>query len=119
MIKPYNFDGAKFAKKYNLDPLKDYWDDGNGNIVCPSLPNLTDSDLLDCVTVWAPPTVHEFDLPVKAPDFLVATPKINPDPELVDEAIAEMKKGEGSEKSIALIVLSMAKYLEMKRSKLR
>jgi len=51
---------------------------------------------------------------------LVATPKINPDPELaLDEAIAEMKKGEGSEKSIALIVLSMAKYLEMKRSKLR
>jgi len=67
-----------------------------------------------------PETILAFDKPVKAPDFIVATPKINADPEAaLDEAIAETEKGDGSEKSIALIVLSLAKYLKAKRDKLK
>lgn len=113
-----NFDGYKFAKKYNLT-IADFRDDGKGVIVCPSLPNLTDADLLDCTL--DPPLNHiPFDKPIKAPDFIVATPSVHPDPEqALDEAIAETKKGAGSEKSIALIVLSVAKYLEAKRIKLK
>ena len=65
------------------------------------------------------PTAEVFHLPIIAPDFLVATPKINDDPEkALDEAIAEMEKGEG-EKSIALIALSLAKYLKSKKNKLK
>lgn len=57
---------------------------------------------------------------VIAPDFIVQTPPINPDPELaLDEAIAEMEKREGAEKSIALIALSLAKYLKSKKDKLK
>ena len=63
---------------------------------------------------------REFDRPVKAPDFIVATPPIKDDPELaLDEAIAEMEKGQGNPKSIALIALSMAKYLKSKKAKLK
>jgi len=116
---PPDFDGAKFAKKYSLDPLTDFYDDGHGNLACPSLPNLTETDLLDCI-VDPPSPFIEFDKPVAAPDFFVSTPKINDDPELaLDEAIAEMEKGEGTEKSIPLIVLSLAKYLASKKSKLK
>lgn len=50
MNKPADFDGVKFATKYGLDPMKDFYDDGNGNLICISLPNLTDADLLDCVS---------------------------------------------------------------------
>lgn len=54
-------------------------------------------------------TYHEFDKPVKTPDFIVATPRINPDPELaLDEAIAELE-----------IALSLAKYLKANRHKLK
>jgi len=67
-----------------------------------------------------PPPYQEFTKPVKAPDFIVSTPKINADPEAaLDEAIAEMEKGKGSEKSIALIALSLVKYLKSKKSKLK
>ncbi len=59
-----------------------------------------------------------FDKPVKAPDFIVATPPVNPDPEkALDEAIAEMEKGEGNPKSIALIALFMAKWAKAERVK--
>ena len=31
--KPASFDGAKFASRYKLDPFKDFYDDGLGNLV--------------------------------------------------------------------------------------
>lgn len=49
MIKiPIDFDGEKFAEKYALDPINDFWSDGEF-LHCPSLPDLTDDDLLDCL----------------------------------------------------------------------
>lgn len=44
---PNNFDGEKFKNKYSLQD-KDFWAN-NGTLFCPTLPNLTDADLLDCV----------------------------------------------------------------------
>ena len=44
---PYDFDGSAFETKYNLTRF-DFMVDGD-QLVCPSLPNLTDADLLDCV----------------------------------------------------------------------
>lgn len=115
--KPDNFDGIKFCKKYNLTVNDFYAEDGD--LICPSLPNLKDKDLQDCVTAYEKPTVHEFDLPIKAPDFVFTTPNVNENPELaLDEAIAEMENmenGEVSYKSIALISLSVAKYLKSKK----
>lgn len=118
-LKPEDFDGEKFAKKYNLDPFTDFRDDGKGNIICPSLPNLTDADLLDCI-VDPPSPFIKFDKPVLAPDFIVATPPINPDPEqaLLD-AIAEMEKGEGSPKSLYIMLGGVTKYLKSKKDKLK
>jgi len=80
---PLNFDGAKFAAKYNLNPLQDFSSDGKENLICPSLPSLTDADLLDCIAD-PPPNHVQFDKPIKAPagyfeDIFVASPKINPD----------------------------------------
>lgn len=99
-LKPLNFDGEKFAKKYNLDPFRDFYDDGKGDIICPSLPNLTNTDLLDCII--DPPR------------------QINDDPEkALDEAIAVMENSAESPKSIAFISLSIAKYLKSKRNKLK
>lgn len=67
-----------------------------------------------------PDNFIEFPKAVKAPDFIVSTPPINPDPEAaLDEAIAEMERGEGNPKSIALIALSLARYLKEKRGKLK
>lgn len=64
--------------------------------------------------------VTNFIYPISAPDFIVQTPKINSDPEkALDEAIAEMEKDKGSPKSVALIALSMAKYLKAKKTKLK
>jgi len=71
----------------------------------------------------APPSIPEpsavittFSEALTAPDFFVATPDINDDPEkALDEAIKEMEKGVGSPKSIALIALSMAKWAKMER----
>jgi len=49
---PMNFDGAKFAAKYSLDSLRDFRVE-DGALICPSLPDLTDADLLDCVVDFA------------------------------------------------------------------
>ena len=66
------------------------------------------------------PDFVEFDKPVQAPDFIVATPPIKDDPEeALLEAIAEMEKGQGNPKSVALIALSLAKYLKSKKNKLK
>jgi hypothetical protein len=67
-----------------------------------------------------PVTEITFSLPIVAPDFITMTPEINADPELaLEEAIAEMEKGEGKPKSIALIALSLAKYLKSKKDKIK
>jgi len=42
---PADFDGAKFAEKFNTD---DFWIEG-GQLVCPGLPDLTEADIADCV----------------------------------------------------------------------
>lgn len=81
-LKPHNFDGEKFAKKYNLDPFGDFYDDGKGNIICPSLPNLTDTDLLDCL--------------LDPPRSVKTT---------AEEAIAEVKKTENMEIQNLLVVI--------------
>lgn len=44
---PADFDGAKFTDKFDLD-IHDFHIDGD-QLSCPSLPNLTEADLLDCV----------------------------------------------------------------------
>ena len=57
-----------------------------------------------------PQTKQVFDLPVYAPDFIVQSPKPKADPlAALTEAIAEAAK---VDKSIALIVLDLVKYLE-------
>jgi hypothetical protein len=48
MKPPKDFDGARFAEKYSL-AKEDFHIDGNGDFQCPSLPNLKDNDLLDCL----------------------------------------------------------------------
>jgi len=56
MIKiPKNFDGAKFAKKFDLD-IDDFFAE-YGYLRCPSLPDLTADDLLDCLVT--PPSPAE------------------------------------------------------------
>lgn len=117
MNKPTNFDGAKFAAKYNLDPFRDFYDDGNGNIICPSLPNLSDADLLDCVT--DPPSPYEvFKKPIVAPaiyadDIFVSSRKIKDDPEeAFAEALVETGKAQGEPKSLDLISRSTLEALQ-------
>lgn len=44
---PLNFDGQKFATKYSLSQVDFRVEDGM--LICPSLPELTGNDLLDCV----------------------------------------------------------------------
>jgi hypothetical protein len=53
---PINFDGAKFAKKYNLGKA-DFWVDSYGDFRCPSLPDLKAKDLEDCILL--PPSIEE------------------------------------------------------------
>jgi len=75
IIIPDQFDGAVFAEKYNLNPQKDFRSDGK-NLICPSLPGLTEADLLDCLVVPKEEKTSEiFNLPVIAPDFIVQSPK--------------------------------------------
>lgn len=50
---PVNFTGTKFMTKYNKT-IDDFWVDVR-ELICPSLPNLQDSDLLDCVITAPPP----------------------------------------------------------------
>lgn len=47
---PVNFDGEKIRIKYNFPPSERglFWVEA-GDLICPSLPNLTDADLLDCI----------------------------------------------------------------------
>jgi hypothetical protein len=48
---PIYFTGSKFMAKYGItDPRSFHIDD---ELVCPAFPNLTDSDLLDCVETQA------------------------------------------------------------------
>lgn len=115
LTKPADFDGEKFAKKYNLDPFKDFCDDGKGHIICPSLPNLTDADLLDCVTVWVwvSPPYQEFDKPIKAPDFLIASPEPETNAVMALEAVSsENKKRKGTAKTLGGMVRNMAVVIE-------
>lgn len=125
MIKiPFTFDGAKFAKKYNLDPFKDFHDDGNGYLICPSLPDLTDADLLDCI---ADPLQDKeiFSKPIQTPaiyadDVFVSSRKIKDDPdEALQEAINEAEKPEGTAKSLDLIARSTIKIVEQQRRKIK
>lgn len=44
---PNNFDGVKLREKYNLTE-HDFYAVGD-ELICPSLPDLTDADLLDCI----------------------------------------------------------------------
>jgi hypothetical protein len=50
---PLNWDEARFRIKFNFpfpDTAGNFWIDGTDNtLVCPTLPNLTDADLLNCV----------------------------------------------------------------------
>jgi hypothetical protein len=47
---PQDFDGQKFINKFGVG-LHDFRVDENG-LHCPSLPNLTEADIADCVTDW-------------------------------------------------------------------
>jgi len=124
MIIPANFDGQKFASKYNLDPFTDFYSDGNGNLICPSLPNLTDADLLDCIT--DPPSQYEvFKKPIQTPalyaeDIFVSSRKVKDDPdEAFEEAKQETRKPKGQPKSLDLISRSTLKALEQSREKIK
>ena len=51
---PENFNGSKFAAKYSFstDPMEQgeqFWLDEQGLLICPSLPDLTEADIADCV----------------------------------------------------------------------
>lgn len=57
--------------------------------------------------------VQEFLIPIKAPDFIVASPKPKVDPaEALSEALSESKKAHGSWKSVPLMVLDLLVYIE-------
>ena len=121
---PDNFDGAKFAQKYNLNPFTDFYSDGNGNLICPSLPDLTDADLLDCLT--DPPSPYAvFDTPIQTPalyaeDIFVSSRYIKDDPEeAFQEALQESQKQKGQPKSLDLISRSMLKALEKSRDEIK
>lgn len=59
------------------------------------------------------PSIEVFNVPILAPDFMIATPKIKDDPlEALQEAKNEAKKGEGQNKSMGLMVLSMMRHYE-------
>ena len=47
---PQDFDGQKFIDKFGIG-LRDFRVDENG-LICPSLPDLTEADIADCVTDW-------------------------------------------------------------------
>jgi len=118
MLKiPNNFDGAKFALKYNLRERGDFHDDGNGNLICPTLPNLKNDDLLDCI-IDPPPSEQVFALPIRTPaiyaeDIFVSSRKIKDDPdEAFLEAITESEKPHGQDKSLDLITRSQTKIIK-------
>ena len=43
-----NFDGQRFANKYGLSE-NDFYLLKNGKLFCPSLPDLTEADIADCI----------------------------------------------------------------------
>jgi hypothetical protein len=45
---PLNFDGQKFMKKFGVDYHSFYVNEDG--LFCPSLPDLTEEDIADCVT---------------------------------------------------------------------
>jgi len=114
---PNNFDGAKFALKYNLRERGDFHDDGHGYLICPTLPNLTNDDLLDCI-IDPPPSEQVFALPIRTPaiyaeDIFVSSRKIKDDPdEAFLEAITESEKPHGQDKSLDLITRSQTKIIK-------
>lgn len=58
---PDGFNGAKFARKFNLDHFTDFVLRPGGILDVPSLPDLTESDLTDCVGAEElPPSLDEF-----------------------------------------------------------
>ena len=63
MIKiPKNFDGSVFAEKHGLGMFD--FSVKHGGLICPSLPELTDADLADCVVVY--------QYKIRVPSFPVA-----------------------------------------------
>jgi len=48
IIVPENFNGEKFAVKFNLSPF-DFSVVGDGYLDCPKLPNIKFKDIEDCV----------------------------------------------------------------------
>lgn len=117
MIGPTNYTNAilhinpdaKFMMWEN-DPERIVWNDAQHTGVKPTRE--------ECDTAWAEMTEPDlepivYDVPVIAPDFIVQSPRVKDDPlEALDEAVTEAKKAHGTSKSIALIVLSLAKYAE-------
>lgn len=123
MKKPANFDGAKFSKKYNLDPFMDFYDNGKGEIICPSRPDLVDADLLDCIADPLPDK-EIFSRPIQSPavyadDIFVSSRDINHDADAAfAEAIQETKKEKGQAKSLDLISRSTLKAVEKAREEI-
>ncbi|RPJ29153.1 MAG: hypothetical protein EHM33_01925 [Chloroflexi bacterium] len=63
IVIPPSFNGEKFAKKFNLNPENygDFHVEVGNVLVCPSLPDLTEEDLADCVgPSELKPTLDEF-----------------------------------------------------------
>lgn len=57
--------------------------------------------------------VIEYSQPIKAPDFIVATPDVESDPTLaMEEAVKEARKGKGKKKSMAKILLNLVEYVD-------
>ena len=57
--------------------------------------------------------IKVFESTIKAKDFLIASPKVKTLPaEALVEAVTEAKKEDGQNKSIGLIVLSLAHYID-------
>jgi len=89
-------------------------EDGNiqMNATTPEQDELFISILREHFNMPAPPPIV-YKVPVYAPDFIVASPKTKDNPrEALDEAVQEARKGKGRNKSIALIALSLAHYLD-------
>lgn len=101
---------AQLTEKYIVAIRLSRWQDLEGN----DLGGRIDVDTEDF------PTSIIFKTDIQAVDFIVSMPKVNDNPDLaLEEAVREMEKGNNNPKSIALIALSMAKYLKSKKNKLK
>jgi len=119
---PHNFDGGKFAAHYGISTYDFTVMSESGELVCESLPKLTDEDLSLFVVVDKPQKSEEiFDLPIRAPsitvgDLFVESRNIKDDPdEAMDEAMAEADKGKGKAKSLDLIARSSLRMIDKLR----